>query len=87
MGIGAILLPFPFCVPILGLITNLLAIGLGIATVTMATRDVRKMDNHEMDRTGRGSTQGAQICAIIGLLLAVLGVLISGWITIETLLN
>lgn len=87
MGIGSILLPLPFCIPILGLITNLFSLGMSIATVMMATRDMRKMDNHEMDRMGRGTTQGAQICAIIGLLLAALGLVASAVITIQVLLD
>lgn len=87
MGIGSILLPMPFCVPILGLITNLLGLGVGIAAWIMSVRDVRKMDNHEMDRAGRGSTQGAQICGIIGTLLSLIGTIISAVITINTLLD
>jgi hypothetical protein len=87
LGIGSIVAPMLFCIPILGLITNLLGLGLGISTWVLSNRDIRKMDNHEMDRGGRGITQGSQVCAIIGLLLSIIGTLVAGFVTISMLLD
>jgi uncharacterized CHY-type Zn-finger protein len=87
MGIGSIVVPIVFMCPIAGLVATLVGLTIGILAWVMAVKDMRKMDKHEMDRSGRGLSQAGMICGIIGLALNGLATIGSAWITIEFLLN
>jgi hypothetical protein len=47
------------------------AVGLpfGIAAWAMGQADIRKMDAHQMDPQGRGTTNAGKVCGIVGSLL------------------
>lgn len=63
---------------ILGLVINLgcgLGWILGLIAWTMANGDLKSMDRHEMDPTGRGLTQGGKVCGIISVVMGALGIL------------
>ncbi|MFG0259854.1 MAG: hypothetical protein ACF8LK_05820, partial [Phycisphaerales bacterium JB041] len=63
---------------ILGLVFNAgCGIGwiLGLIAWTMANGDLKSMDAHEMDPTGRGLTQGGKVCGIISVVMGAVGML------------
>jgi hypothetical protein len=86
-GIISILLSFVFFCPIAGSIATAAGIGLGIFVLLAARKDMKKMDQQNMDRSGRGSTQAGMICAIIGLVFNVLAAIPAGILTVTYLIN
>lgn len=87
MGIGSILLPMVFFCPIAGLVATLVGLFVGIGAWVMGVKDMRKMDKHQMDRTGRGLSQGGMICGIIGVCFNALGLIAAVPITISYLMS
>ncbi|MFG0243682.1 MAG: hypothetical protein ACF8R9_12925 [Phycisphaerales bacterium JB054] len=65
----------------LGILSLVLNLGCGIGWILgviawiMANGDLKSMDLHEMDPTGRGLTQGGKICGIISVVMGALGLL------------
>jgi hypothetical protein len=86
-GIITIPLSFVFFCPIAGSVATGAGIGFGIFVLLAAMKDMRKMDQQSMDRSGRGSTQAGMICAIIGLVFNVLAAIPAGIITVEYLIH
>ena len=86
MGIGSIILPIVSPCPVAGLVAALVGLGVGIGAWTMGVKDMRKMDKHQMDRQGRGLTQGGMICGIIGTCFNVVGLCVAVPMTINALL-
>ncbi|HLW65600.1 MAG TPA: hypothetical protein VKS79_09800 [Gemmataceae bacterium] len=86
-GIITIPLSFVFMCPYAGAVATTAGIGLSIFVLWAARKDMKKMDQQSMDRTGRGSTQAGMICAIIGLVFNVLGAIPGYIITIMQLLQ
>jgi hypothetical protein len=62
MGILSIV--FGLCCPLVGVI-------LGIVALTMASSDLPKMQNGEMDASGEGMTRTGKTCAIVGMILSI----------------
>jgi hypothetical protein len=60
-GIGSLLCAFVYLVPI--------GLGLGVAAWTMGRRDLKKMREGEMDRSGRSATHNGWVCGIAGTIL------------------
>ncbi|HEV3142423.1 MAG TPA: hypothetical protein VGZ47_00905 [Gemmataceae bacterium] len=86
-GIISIFISFGFMCPVVGFIATALGIGLSIWVIVAARKDMRKMDQQSMDRTGRGSTQAGMICSIIGLVFNGLAAIPAGIIAVQQLLN
>jgi hypothetical protein len=86
-GIITIPLSFVFMCPVAGSVATAAGIGLGIFVLLASRKDMKKMEQQSMDRTGRGSTQAGMICAIIGLVFNVLGAIPAALLTIQVLLK
>jgi ribosomal protein L40E len=87
MGVGSIVLPLVFWCPVAGLVATIVGIFVGAGAWVMAVKDMRKMDKHQMDRRGRGLTQGGMICGIIGTCLNIAGLCAATPLTIMYLMN
>jgi hypothetical protein len=61
LGIGSLICAFVYLVPI--------GLGLGVAAWTMGRRDLKKMREGEMDRSGRSATHNGWVCGIAGTIL------------------
>jgi hypothetical protein len=61
LGIGSLICAFVYLIPI--------GLGLGIAAWTMGRRDLKKMREGEMDRSGRSATHNGWVCGIAGTIL------------------
>jgi hypothetical protein len=70
--IGALAMPALLCCFPLAILAPV-GLALGIPAWVMARRDLKLMDTGMMDPAGRGTTQGGQVCAIIGTILDALG--------------
>jgi hypothetical protein len=55
----------------------LIGLGCGIPAIFMAQSDLRMMDEGTRDPSGRGVTRGGWICAIIGVVLNVLSIVVT----------
>src|SRR5262249_57382223 len=64
LTLGILSLVLAFCAPA-GLILGILAAALGGS-------DLGQIRRGEMDRDGQGTTQAAQICGILGIVLSIL---------------
>jgi hypothetical protein len=58
-------------------IVVLVGLGCGIPAIFLAQSDLRMMDEGTRDPSGRGTTRAGWICALIGVILNVLSILIS----------
>jgi hypothetical protein len=54
---------------------GLIGLILGISALNMANNDLREMDKGIMDESGRGQTNAGRTCAIIGIILSVVGII------------
>ena len=66
----------PCCAPI-GLLTTVVALSTGIPAWIMASQDVKSMHRGTMDASGIGSTKTGKVCAIIGIVMCVIGIVLS----------
>jgi len=60
---------------VLGILSIVICGILGPVAWIMGKGDIRKIDQGQMDPTGRGLTMGGMICGIIGTILLSLGIL------------
>ncbi len=63
---------------VLGILGLILCPPFGIAAWLMGNSDLREIRQGYMDPSGEGLTQGGRICGIVGTILFVVGILISG---------
>jgi hypothetical protein len=71
---GGLVMTLGICSLVLALVPCFTVFGLklGIISLILAIVDLRSMSRGEMDREGRGMTQGGLVCSIIALALSVL---------------
>ncbi len=62
---------------VLGILGIVCCFICGIVAWVLGNTDLREMDAGRMDPEGRGLTQAGKICGIIGIVLAILGLLYS----------
>jgi hypothetical protein len=83
---GALSIPF-FCCYGLGVLPAAVGLGIGIPAWVMGQRDLAMMREGVKDPAGRGSTQGGWICAIVGTILNVIGLLIGAGMLVLLLIG
>lgn len=87
MGIISLLTWLISACPYAGFVATAAGLGLGIAAWRMGHNDLKKMEQHEMDRNGRGSTQAGMICGIIGLVFNALAICLAAYMTVQQMLS
>lgn len=63
---------------VFGILGIVFCVIFGIVAWVMGNGDLREMDAGRMDPEGRGLTQAGKICGIVGVVLALLGIVL--WI-------
>lgn len=61
---------------VLGILGIVCCFICGIIAWVMGNTDLREMDAGTMDPTGRGLTKAGKICGMIGVILAIIGIVI-----------
>ncbi|MCP4607965.1 MAG: DUF4190 domain-containing protein [Planctomycetes bacterium] len=59
---------------VLGILGIVCCFICGIIAWVMGNNDMREIDAGRMDPTGRGLTQAGKICGIVGVILAIVGI-------------
>ena len=59
---------------VLGILGIVCCFICGIIAWVMGNNDIREIDAGRMDPTGRGLTQAGKICGMVGVILAILGI-------------
>jgi hypothetical protein len=67
--ISIVVAPTAFCCSIFGVILQVGGVALGITAWVIGRRDLNRMNVHEMDPSGHGTTQAGYICGIIGTIM------------------
>ena len=75
LGILSIILA---CIPLAGWI-------LGGISMSMGSHDERLMEQHVMDRSGRGMTKAGQVCGIIGVFLSTVTFILNVYFTVSSI--
>ena len=74
-GICSLILPTTAFICYVGIVTSILGLVMGACAWVLGIKDMRKIDNHIMDRDGRGTTQAGLWCGAIGAVLNVIGLI------------
>jgi Na+/melibiose symporter-like transporter len=60
---------------VLGIISLVMCMPLGIVPWVMGAKDLKEMDAGTMDPDGRGMTQAGQICGIVATCMIIAGII------------
>ena len=74
-------LPFAFCCPMFGGAGSLVSLGITLTTLMMARSDLRRMKEGQLDPRGKSSSNSGWTCALVGIILSIIGILASlAWV-------